>query len=191
MMWSVGRHKWVWMFLYLYLYLYLYLLSAISASAEPVYVGTVKCKMCHPKQYSTWEKTRMARALESLKPSQAKEAKVKVGLEPNKDYSLDSSCLSCHTTGYGENGGFTDEKSTPAMAGIQCEACHGAGGDYMPIMMKNPRYKLSDVMAKGLILAKEICVKCHNEKNPFHKLLDIEEGIKKGTHEHQKLKFPH
>ncbi len=187
MRWSIDIYKQVW----LCLFLYLYLPFAVSASAEPAYMGTVKCKMCHPKQYSSWDKTRMAKALESLKPGQAKEVKVKAGLDHSKDYSLDPSCLACHVTGYGEKGGFIDEKTTPVMTGIQCEACHGSGGDYMPIMMKNPRYKLSDVMAKGLLSPKETCVRCHNEKNPFHKPLDIEEGIKKGTHEHQKLKFPH
>lgn len=187
MKWSIDRHKRIWMCLSLCLCL----LSAISAAAESAYVETIKCKMCHPNQYNTWGKTGMASALESLRPGQAKEEKVRVGLDPNKDYSTDPSCLGCHTTGYGEKGGFTDEKNTPAMAGIQCEACHGAGEGYMPIMMKNPRYKLSDVMAKGLISPKETCVKCHNEKNPFHKPMDIEERIKKGVHEHKKLKFPH
>ena len=40
----------------------------------------------------------------------------------------DSRCLPCHTTGYGQPGGFVSVGETPHMKDIQCEACHGPAG---------------------------------------------------------------
>jgi len=34
---------------------------------------------------------------------------------------------SCHTTGGVTRGGFTDAKTTPELANVQCEECHGPG----------------------------------------------------------------
>ncbi|MFN4182596.1 MAG: multiheme c-type cytochrome [bacterium] len=34
----------------------------------PTYKGSSACKMCHKTQYESWSKSRMANALESLKP---------------------------------------------------------------------------------------------------------------------------
>ncbi len=65
------------------------------------YVGSNKCKKCHSKQHKSWKKTKMALALETLKPGAVAEIKTKYGLDPKKDYSTDAECLKCHTTGFG------------------------------------------------------------------------------------------
>ena len=38
--------------------------------------------------------------------------------------AFDPECLSCHVTGWGENGGFISEVDTPKLKNVQCEVCH-------------------------------------------------------------------
>ena len=99
------------------------------------YVGSKKCKKCHIKEYKSWEKTKMANALDILKPGNSKEAKEKFNIDVDKDYTTDATCLKCHTVGYGEPGGYQtpdpeDKKAVrkaKARYGVGCESCHGAG----------------------------------------------------------------
>lgn len=166
---------------------------SIADAAEIKYVGARKCKMCHKKQYKSWKKTSMANAFELLKPGVEADDKKRAGLDPSKDYTTDSTCLECHTTGYGKPGGFVDFKTTPKLVGIQCEACHGAGKKYLKLMMKNPSFKHTDAVQLGLMVPDEkTCLECHNNKNPlFEGEFNFDEAIKKGVHEHFELKKNH
>jgi hypothetical protein len=101
-----------------------------SAAQDHAYIGSNNCRKCHMKQYKSWAETKMAKAFEHLKPGVAAEAKQAAGLDPDKDYTSDAACLPCHTTGYGKEGGFVDIATTPDLAGVGCEMCHGAGGSY-------------------------------------------------------------
>ncbi|UCE72390.1 MAG: cytochrome c family protein, partial [Nitrospiraceae bacterium] len=105
--------------------LFIITVSSLAGTAEGAdYVGVKKCKACHIKQYKSWQKTTMAESFENLKQGVKVEEKKKAGLE-DKDYTADASCLKCHTTGYGQPGGFTSIADTPNLAGVQCESCHG------------------------------------------------------------------
>jgi hypothetical protein len=42
-----------------------------------------------------------------------------------------SSCIPCHVTGHGQPGGFVDERATPHLVGVGCEACHGAAAEHL------------------------------------------------------------
>jgi hypothetical protein len=155
-------------------------LTGLNSLYAADYVGAKKCKMCHMKQFRSWEKTAMAKAFEQLKPGVSADAKKAAGLDPDKDYTTDAACLGCHTAN-----GKAD------MPGVQCEACHGPGSDYMRVMMTNRDFKLAEVVAKGLVIPDEkTCKKCHNEKSPFYKSFDFATAKAKGTHEHFPLK-PH
>jgi predicted CXXCH cytochrome family protein len=103
------------------------------------YVGSKKCAACHSSIDKTWQETRHARAIESLKKSKQENL-------PN--------CVKCHVTGYERDGGFIDNELTPEMAGVQCEVCHGAGGTHA----KNP-------MGKKMIKesGEELCRQCHTK----------------------------
>lgn len=159
----------------------MFCLAGLTSIEAADYVGVKKCRMCHPKQYKSWEQTKMAKAFDILKAGERAEAKTAAGLDPNKDYTADAACVGCHTT----NG-------SAEMPGVQCEACHGAGSEYMAVMMKNRDYKREELIAKGLEVPDEAtCKKCHNEKNPFHKEFVFEQRSKEGTHEHFPLKKAH
>ena len=117
-------------------------LGALVASAAPTYIGAEKCKMCHKIQYDSWAQTKHAKATESAKAS--------------KEWKYEAACLTCHATNKDE-----------AMAGVQCEACHGAGSDYKTLsVMKD----VAKAKAAGLVIpAQATCDGCHDGKDHHKK----------------------
>jgi hypothetical protein len=135
-----------------------------AGEGEHKYVGNKKCKMCHLKEWKSWNETKMAQAFEQLKPGERAEAKKAAGLDPDKDYTKDETCLSCHTTGYGKPGGFVNIETTPNLTGVGCEMCHGAGGTYVKsqyMSLKNKEYVKAEIVAAGMV--GEITEKDHRE----------------------------
>jgi hypothetical protein len=110
-------------------------LVSFSAQAQDhAYVGAAKCKMCHKVQYASWETTTHAKATDDAKAS------------TDREFSAD--CLTCHATNASED-----------FAGVQCEACHGAGGDYKKMSIMKDR---ATAEANGLnIPTQETCAGCH------------------------------
>lgn len=175
-----------------------------TAGALPAfeYLGSSSCKKCHLVQFKSWEKTLMANAFDLLAPGERAAAKTAAGMDPNKDYTADSTCLACHATGYAEPTGFTDLDATASLAGVGCEACHGAGKAYSVdslMSLKNKKHSLESVVAAGLIypVPESNCLTCHNDDHPHNAALDPKyafdyvERISKGTHKHTKLKYDH
>jgi hypothetical protein len=176
----------------------LVLLVALPAAAEDyAYVGSKKCKMCHLKEYKSWEATKMAKSFDNLKPGERAEAKTAAGLDPAKDYTADAKCLACHTTGMGKPGGFVDIATTPDLAGVGCEVCHGPGKTYISdgyMTLKNKEYKKAELVAVGMVdtVGAAQCTPCHNSDNPFHKgEFDFEANKDTGTHDKIPLKYEH
>jgi len=175
------------------------LFSASASAGEYAYVGAKKCKACHLKQYKSWEATTMAKTFDVLKPGERAEAKTKAGLDPATDYTKDVTCLPCHTTGYGEEGGFVDIETTPTLAGVGCEMCHGAGKGYLAdglMTLKNKSYKKSELVAVGMVdmVSESQCTSCHNADSPFvgdDYVFDFEANKATGTHEHFPMKYEH
>ena len=161
-------------------------------------LGVGNCKECHKEQHASWKKTRMANSFNALRPGQKAKEKQLVGLDPEKDYPHDETCLPCHTTGYGLVGGFVSIELTPEMAGIGCEACHGHGGSYVNTVMnpKNPSFRTSIAREAGLVYppTEHVCRECHNARSHFVKgyyKFYYDERVKLGTHEHYHLKYEH
>jgi cytochrome c553 len=172
----------------------LVLVPASVQAQEFEYVGSAKCKKCHLKQFKSWESTTMAQAFESLRPGAKAEAKTAAGLDPDKDYTTDAACVTCHVTGMGKAGGFVDEASTPDLVGVGCESCHGAGGTYIQdehMSLKNKEYKRADIIAVGMIDDPlTTCESCHNADSPTSTgefVANKDDGI----HEHHPLKYEH
>jgi hypothetical protein len=171
----------------------------VSFADEHAYVGSNKCRKCHLKEYKSWAATKMATSFDLLKPGERAEQKKAAGLDPNKDYTADAECLPCHTTGYGESSGFADIKSTPDLAGVGCETCHGAAETYIQdqyMSLKNKEYKREEVVAVGMVeqVTAEKCTMCHNDKSPFVDegfVFDFEANKDKGAHEGFPLKYQH
>ncbi len=94
------------------------------------YDGRKKCSGCHKSQYKSWQQTAHATAMDSLQAGEKSEAKVKAGLDSAKDYSEDENCVGCHTTGFGQEGGYEIDDPSKYTVGVGCESCHGPGKKY-------------------------------------------------------------
>ncbi len=116
-------------------------------------VGPETCKACHPAAYASWKDGPHARALESL-PERSRK---------------DRRCLSCHAPDL-----------EAGVAGVTCEACHGAGGVYSaPYVMRDAEL----ARAVGLLDPGErTCAACHTDSTPS--LVKFEYGKKLPLIEH-------
>ena len=114
-------------------------LAGLTAGAgDHAYVGAEKCKMCHKVQYASWQETTHAKATEHAKAS--------------ADPAFEAKCLDCHAT-----------NSDEALAGVQCEACHGAGADFKKMSIMKDR---EAAVANGLqIPAQATCDACHMDND--------------------------
>ena len=171
--------------------------SEYEHPVEHSYVGPGICMACHEEEHESWSKTRMANSFDALRAGVSVEAKKVAGLNPSKDYSRDPECLPCHTTGYGRPGGFVSFEETPDLAGVTCEACHGAGGGYAEeVMAGSDDFSTSSARLSGLVYppTERVCRGCHNERSPFIGMkyeFDFEKRVSLGTHEHYLLKYRH
>ena len=107
--------------------------------AGTTYSGLKKCTECHQPFEESWKETRHAGAFASLEHA-GKEA--------------DPECLICHTVGFGEEGGFYTIETTPELANVQCEECHGLD-----------RGHLEDFSVPLRPVTEKICLKCHTKEN--------------------------
>jgi nitrate/TMAO reductase-like tetraheme cytochrome c subunit len=130
------------------------------------YLGDRYCEGCHVDVYRSWRRTEMAATFSSLYPGADREPKVRsLGIDPDADFTHDPSCFPCHTTGYGQPGGFVSLETTPNRLGVQCESCHGPASEYMDHM--KARKAGLKTPSPGLVLADErTCVQCHHPSDP-------------------------
>lgn len=152
---------------------------APAPKARYQYVGMKKCKMCHVAEYGSWLESAKGGSWNALQPGANAGAKKKAGLDEKRDYSGDERCLKCHTVGFGAASGYSvpnpnDPRSVQqatSREGVGCEACHGPGSGFVPIMqdiLRNERrYRDAELMAAGLnITGSGTCIRCHTEQAP-------------------------
>lgn len=84
--------------------------------AESRFAGVGACAGCHLSIVAQWAKTPHAAAWKTL---------------VRGDKRAQASCIPCHVTGHGEPGGFLDERATPHLTGVGCEACHGPAAGHL------------------------------------------------------------
>lgn len=116
------------------------------------YLGAESCVECHQGFVESWRATKHSSAFATLE-----------GVGKSKD----PECVKCHVVGFGEEGGFLSAKATPALSGVQCEACHGPGrehaADFRPMRP----------------VGVEVCVSCHTKENsPLFDYNEYHEKIK-------------
>ena len=105
---------------FLFLTLFFFQSASCDAAEEVSYVGSKACSQCHEKQYESFSKySKKAHSWQSV-------AIMKPKL---KEQEL-RQCYECHTTGYGKKGGFVSQETTPELADVGCETCHGPGGEH-------------------------------------------------------------
>lgn len=125
-----------------------------AAWGQPAYVGSSKCRVCHPAEHQAWSATAHARTFARL-PENARS---------------DPRCLECHATG--GNAAFPE---------VGCEACHGPGSEYRALSVMISR---DAAIAAGLRIADAAgCDRCHRGAAP-HALppFALEEARAKGVH---------
>jgi 2',3'-cyclic-nucleotide 2'-phosphodiesterase (5'-nucleotidase family) len=113
-----------------------------ESGGPETYLGLGNCQRCHSSEFEAYTTTRHAAAYATLSA---------VFMQ------RDSGCIPCHSTGYGELGGFGGIRSRGArldLVDVQCEACHGPGAAHS----RDGAY---------LKTARESCVGCHTaEQDP-------------------------
>jgi len=151
-----------------------------ASTPMPEYVGSMACAECHKGpmmgyQFSKWRMSRHANAYAVLATPagyvMAKQAGVK------GDPQQDPECLKCHSTAHHrEAGGFAEFYTIDE--GVGCEACHGAGSEYLPeAVMRDARA----ANAAGLKrVTRETCLGCHQDAH--NKPFDYEQALEKIAH---------
>lgn len=110
--------------------------SAASDTAAAQYLGNHKCRICHSKQFKTWQTTVHAAALTNLVKADSAAIKAmarKLGVKlKGPAHQLDD-CLKCHVVGLRQPGGYPSPDSTAHanLAAVGCESCHGPGSRHM------------------------------------------------------------
>ncbi|KPK02546.1 MAG: hypothetical protein AMK71_01975 [Nitrospira bacterium SG8_35_4] len=113
--------------------------NAERPPAGTTYLGVSKCAECHEPYVESWTTTKHATAFASLKDVE------KAG---------DPECIVCHAVGFGEKGGFYTIDTTPELANVQCEECHGLVTEH-----------LNDFEKPMRPVTVQVCLKCHTKDN--------------------------
>jgi hypothetical protein len=101
------------------------------------YTGAFVCAPCHVSQSGNWRTTGHQKAFSTL-------------VDRSQDYNPE--CIECHITGYGYTGGFDLPTTTPDRGNVQCEMCHGPGGEHAETLAV-PYGETSE----------DTCLACHTE----------------------------
>ena len=115
--------------------------AAKTPETGPHYASSGACVNCHSDEFARWTLTGHAQAWRAL-------IKRKETNNPE--------CIGCHTTGYGEPGGFGELSATNIRKykGVQCEACHGPMGGHP-----------NDKSVVSPLVTEASCTGCHDEAN--------------------------
>lgn len=116
-------------------------------SGQYRYVGNSKCRLCHRQFFIGRKNDAHDYAMQRLS---------------NSGHEENPRCLTCHTTGYGVDTGFVSMQSTPRLANVQCEGCHGPGSEHIRLIKNKERggFLAGTDHPKRL---KKMCTSCHSQ----------------------------
>jgi hypothetical protein len=141
----------------------LFLLSCGGRPAPPrAFTGAAACAECHGgpdggQVQESWQGTAHARAWTDLAGVRGAEVAREMGLAG--DPQIAAQCLECHSTGHGVPASL--KAALPIAEGVSCEACHGAGADYIKkLVMPDPRQARSAGLNPE---PRRACQGCHRE----------------------------
>lgn len=106
------------------------------------YVGQGACSGCHGDKFTEWSGTAHASALSTLQ---------------NIGQGSNPACLPCHTVGKDQQTGFIDVATTPHLADVGCENCHGPAGWH--------KYSDHDLIRPVVSIDPKICGGCHQDSH--------------------------
>jgi hypothetical protein len=114
--------------------------------SDPAYDSAISCANCHGYDgvanvwaYDTWKNTGHAKAFDNL-PAFAQ---------------TNASCLPCHSVGFGYPNGYK-VNGNPILRGVQCENCHGPGGNHASNRSNPAKYPAVELTSK-------LCGGCHTD----------------------------
>ena len=115
--------------------------AKINQNMHKKYSGWRPCGNCHAKILAAWQKTKHAKAYETL-------------VEKKRQFNLD--CIYCHVTGISRSNAVDALSIGVDLREVSCEACHGPGKKHL----KDPeRFKL---IARPTA---KLCLTCHTEEH--------------------------
>jgi hypothetical protein len=125
------------------------------------FVGSEVCKLCHLKQFYSWQATDHAGAYIEL-------------LERGRQ--SDAECLACHATGFAMPGGYgpwAKKGRRPLAArvtqrplqGVGCECCHGGARRHLGMALKD-RFATAKSPQLRSLPAVRNCERCHTAIRP-------------------------
>jgi PKD repeat protein len=137
-----------------------------------IFVGAARCNGCHGDKVAEWSETAHASALSALQDTNG------VISVSNQNYVV------YRSVGYGQPGGFVNPVSTPQLANVGCEACHGPGSAHINISGRqyHPAVTLSPALCGGchgtadMPTYNEYAESGHIEVTP-----DVSYGVSSGT----------
>lgn len=123
------------------------------------YVGASGCQGCHPEEHTQWRSTPHATAMQTLVA---------------KRRDRHPKCVSCHVVGLGTDTGYDMTAPDPALAGVQCETCHGSGAAHAAsgdptLIRKTP--------------TRGTCERCHDAEHSTHFPRRFEEAWSRVKHD--------
>jgi len=117
-------------------------LNEIPRHPSEPFAGSATCGKCHVKDFLKWEQTKHAGGLATLEVD---------------GHGRDPDCVECHVVGLKSRGGFQSRETTPDLASVGCESCHGPGA----------RHSRSPAVVRMPKVGTAMCVNCHNaERSP-------------------------
>jgi hypothetical protein len=167
-----------------------FLLGAVrGASAEEnKFVGAEKCKNCHSTDakgnpYAVWSKAKHSHAFATLATPEAKKVAAEKKID---DPQKSEACLVCHVTAFGVPADQKHKKFDETQ-GVQCESCHGPGGNHVKARLMAAEAddtKVQQVGKDEIVrqVPAETCKKCHNEKSPSYKSFCFKKSAKAIAH---------
>jgi hypothetical protein len=132
--------------------------APVPNRADIEFTGSASCKECHLPMHKQWEKTKHAKAWETM-------------IRTRQTGNLD--CIPCHVTGFDRPGGPAGLLGIEKFLNVGCESCHGPGSAHV----KNPKVE----MDYGKIVPEKVCAECHRAQED-QKHFDYEERLPKVRH---------
>ncbi len=108
------------------------------------YVGAALCAECHATEMAQWRRTKHASAYKTL-------------LDRHRHFQ--PRCVACHVVGYGTPRGYRLGSPEETLANVQCEVCHGPGGEHAATPHKENIRRA---------VPAPVCLECHTPDHSDH-----------------------